>query len=376
MNIYAKAAILGWLSVVPLCGIAASETSLKDVPPPPHETTAEREHRYATWRASHADVAKRTHRVVAETAALVADHRKKATVEEGDPRTLASVLFSTRDTGTMVWDCAQCPQMTIVPAGVFTIGSPDDEPGRGKDEGPQRRVSVAHAFALSRFEITRGEYETFVRATTRPIAGGCVTDRVKKGDWVPDPNTNLRDPGFTQEDNHPVICVSWDDAQAYVAWLNTPVDRGYRLPTEAEWEFAARAGTTGTYPWGSDAKDGCADANVADATMGRKYPEYAVAACRDGALNTSAVGSYRPNAFGLYDLIGNVEEWVEDCATSNYDALPADGSAYREAVCAKRLVRSGSWGSLPKDNRVANRIRYPAAQVDDSIGIRVAQTLR
>ena len=125
------------------------------------------------------------------------------------------------------------------------------------------------------------------------------------------------------------------------------------------------------------ADTGCDQANFADATARDKYPELSPAAtCRDGALNTAPVGSYRPNAFGLFDMIGNVEEWVEDCATDTYDALPADGSPSAASPCAKRLVRGGSWGALPADGRAANRIRYPGSQVDDSIGIRVARTLR
>jgi formylglycine-generating enzyme required for sulfatase activity len=364
MNALLTLAIAGSIGLLPLAG--RCETSSNGAAAPPaQESSAERERRYTTWREQHADADTRAHRAVVQTAKAVADHRAKT-----------PVILRTRDTGTMLWDCAQCPQMTIVPAGAFTIGSPDDEPGRGKDESPRRFVSIDRAFAVSRFETTRGEYETFVHATRRAIAGGCTTDRVKKGDWKPDATSNLRDPGFHQDDNHPVACVTWDDAQAYVAWLNAQTSGGYRLLSEAEWEYAARAGTTAAYPWGASANDGCADANIADATMGDTYPEYAVATCRDGAPKTSAVGSYKPNAFGLYDMIGNMGEWVEDCATQNYDALPVDGSAYRGGDCAKRLVRSGSWGSLPKDTRVANRVRYPAAMVDDSVGIRVARELR
>lgn len=256
------------------------------------------------------------------------------------------------------------------------MGTPPDEPGRGKDEGPQRRVTIPTAIAVGRYEVTRGEYETFLRATGHPVSGNCVTDRRHQGDWQPDAGTNLRDPGFTQTDKHPVVCVSWADAQAYIAWLNAQSSGGYRLPTEAEWEYVARAGSTTAYPWGSDASAGCADANIFDAAAVTKYTTAAAAAaaCNDGAINTMPVGSYRPNAFGLYDMIGNVEEWVQDCVTDSYSALEADGTS-SGGDCTRHIVRSGSWGAVPNDARSGNRIRYATLFVDDSIGFRIVKTM-
>jgi len=279
------------------------------------------------------------------------------------------------DSTVAIWDCALCPEMVIVPAGAFLIGSPEDEPGRGKDEGPRRQITIPRPIAVSRFEITLGEYDAFLRESGHPVQGNCVTDRANHGTWAPDTRTTLRDPAFAQTLDHPVVCVSWDDAQAYVAWLNARTSGGYRLLTEAEWEFAARAGTTDTYPWGPDVSDGCPYANNADASIGARYPTWPVARCDDHALHTAPVGSYLPNRFGLYDMIGNVQEWVEDCATQSYDTLPADGRADDSGDCARRVVRSSSWGTLPKDNRVANRVRYPRGQTDDSVGIRVAKSL-
>lgn len=278
--------------------------------------------------------------------------------------------------GALVWDCPMCPQMVVVPPGEVLIGTPNDEPGRGADESPQRVVRLSKPFQVGRFEVTRGEYEAFLTRTKRAVQGGCVTDRAKKGEWAPYPAANLRDPGFAQDDRHPVVCVTWSDAKAYVAWLNSNTRGGYRLLSEAEWEYVARAGSHAAYPWGADAGGGCRDANGADQTIGDLYPTWNVAGCRDGAIHTSAVGSYRANRFGLFDLIGNVGEWLEDCATLSYEALPDDGSPNMTGDCARRIVRSGSWGSQVKDYRVGNRIRYPIGQVDDSIGIRVARTLR
>lgn len=277
--------------------------------------------------------------------------------------------------GAEIRDCRECPAMVVVPAGAFTIGSPDDEPGRGKDEGPRRRITFSRPFAVSRHEVTLAQYDAFLRETGHPVSGGCLTDRIKTGDWQYDAATTLRDPGFAQTPDHPVACVSWNDAQAYVAWLNRRTGGGYRLPSEAEWEYVARAGATTVYPWGDDVNDGCAHENLTDATFRRKYPQSGAAACDDGALNTSPVGAYRPNAFGLHDVTGNLGEWVEDCASQSYEQLPADGSPDRSGDCARHVVRGGSWGTLPKDSRSANRIRYPAVHTDDSVGIRLVKDL-
>jgi formylglycine-generating enzyme required for sulfatase activity len=267
-------------------------------------------------------------------------------------------------------DCPTCPEMVIVPAGSFLLGSPADEPNRRDDEGPQRRITMSAPLAVSRYEIRRGEYEAFVRATGHPLGVGCLTDRVRRGIWAMDSVSTLRDPGFSQTDDHPAVCVSWEDAQAYVAWLNDQApDAHYRLPSEAEWEYAARAGSTTAFPWGDDANQGCAYMNGVDRTALASYPDWNALACSDGALNSAPVGSYRANNFGLHDMIGNVSEWVEDCTTENYDAPPA-------TPCDRRIVRGGAWGSTAPNLRTADRFRQPAGHRDDSIGIRVVRAAR
>ncbi len=338
-----------------------------------NEWAAARAARFAAWRAANPDADARLRRAAADTRALLAAER---TGREGVAAAASPpVILRTRDSEASYWECAACPELVVVPAGRFSIGSPVNEPGRTADEGPQRRLAIDRPLAVGKFEVTRGEYETFLLATGHPISGNCVTDRAHQGTFAPEPRTNLRDPGFPQTDDHPVVCVTWDDAQAYVAWINAQTGGGYRLATEAEFEYVSRAGSTTTYPWGPSADSGCMDANMVDAAARRKYPDWPAASCDDGALNTAPVGSYRANAFGLHDTIGNVEEWVEDCATPSYDALPADGSATRAGDCARHMVRSGSWGAVPADARAANRIRYPTRQVDDSIGFRLAKTI-
>jgi formylglycine-generating enzyme len=274
-------------------------------------------------------------------------------------------------------DCQNCPAMVVIPAGTAILGASANDPFRNPDELPERRVTIREPFAVSRYEITRDQYEAFVHATNRPVGGNCLTDRVKRGDWQLDANTTFRDPGFAQEGNHPIACVSWEEAQAYVAWLNTQTSGGYRLLTEVEWEYVARGGATENlvYPWGNDAAAGCPFANVFDQSMMTKYTGIDTTGykvfdpmpCADGLFNTAPVGSLQPNAFGVYDIIGNVAEWIEDCYSATRDR--SDGP------CERRSIKGGSWGSLAHNVRVAERIPYAPRHRDDSIGIRVARTL-
>ena len=291
--------------------------------------------------------------------------------EEARAARFAAWQASRQDTA-LIWDCAACPEMVVLPAGSFLLGSPEDEPGRRDDEGPRRRVVIPAPLAVGRYEVSRGEYEAFLRATGHPVGVGCLTDRVTHGIWTMDSVSTLRDPGFAQAANHPVACVSWDDAQAYVSWLNRLVPgAGFRLLSEAEWEYGARAGTAAAYPWGPDPNQGCVHMNGIDRSVLPSYPDWVVVACSDGALNTAAVGSYRANAFGLHDMIGNVAEWVEDCSTTSYAAPPPPPGA----ACDRRIVRGGSWGSPIPNLRIADRFRQPPGHRDDSIGIRIARPI-
>lgn len=265
--------------------------------------------------------------------------------------------------------------MVIVPRGQFLMGSPESEPGRGKDESPVHPVSIDYVLAVSVHEVTLAQYREFMAASKRAVGGNCITDRVKSGDWQPNAATTYRDPGYPQGPDHPVVCVSWEDAQAYVDWINAQSGGGYRLPTEAEWEYIARAGSQHAYPWGDSADDGCKDANNGDANAAKKYPDAIWARCDDGSLNTAPVGSYQPNAFGLYDVMGNVAEWTLDCGAPEYAHAPADGSAQLARGCDRRITRGGSWGTMSKDTRSANRMRYSAGDRDDSIGIRVVRVI-
>jgi len=238
------------------------------------------------------------------------------------------------------------PEMIILPRGTFTMGSPPEEPERDGDEGPQREVQIA-PFAIGRTEVTFADYDRFAEAT----------GRVK-----PD------DEGWGRDDR-PVINVSWYDAQAYAEWLSAQTGERYRLPTEAEWEYAARAGTTTPF-WTGDCihtdqanYDGNYDYNGCGANTG-VYREQTVPA-----------GSLPPNAFGLHEVAGNLREWVEDCWHSSYDGAPSDGSAWLDAggYCS-RVIRGGAWSTEARELRAAQRQSLLPAP-HQSLGFRLARSL-
>lgn len=246
---------------------------------------------------------------------------------------------------------------------------------RNTDEGPQRRIVFTRNFAIGKFEVTLDQYAAFVQAAGYPTASDCYNDRVNHGTWAKDPSGTWRNPGFAQGGNHPVVCVTWDDAQAYVRWLNTKTTGGYRLPSEAEWEYAARAGTTTPWIWGWDGDGGCGYANQADSRASASYPTWTVSRCNDGVLNTAPAGSYKPNGFGLYDMIGNVLEWVNDCYSNTLEAVPANGSSNDIGACAGRVARGGGWTGFPRFLRSAQRTQLIPSYRNNSVGFRVARTL-
>lgn len=278
------------------------------------------------------------------------------------------------DAGTAFADCTECPEMVVLPAGTFTRGSPEAEPGRSPNEGPRAAVTHARPFALARHEVTRAQFSAFVAATDYRPHGPCMV--LSGGDWQEQAKNGWRDPGFAQSDRHPVACVNWDDAAAYADWLARRTGRPYRLPTAAEWEYASRAGGSAARPWGARPEGACAHANVYDATGESELRiEGPVHGCRDGFVFTAPVGSFRANAFGLHDMIGNVFEWVADCATGSYRGAPVDGSAVEMTGCDERDVRGGCWYSGPSFARAAFRFGFPRSFRGSGVGFRVALDL-
>ena len=279
-------------------------------------------------------------------------------------------------------DCSKgCPEMVAPPQGSFTMGAPAGEEERENlpnqiraRSAPQHSVTIRRRFAIAKFDVTRDEYAQFVAETNRPDPDRCDTLDASggfiatKGNW--------HSPGFPQTGRDPVVCVSWDDAQAYLAWLNAKTGHVYRLPTEAEWEYAARAGTTTARYFSDNPAEICRYTNVADLDFGEQHHvATGPVPCRDRYAFTSPVGSFPPNPFGLYDMLGNVMNWAEDCSNPNYSGAPTDGAAWQSGDCGRRVIRGGSWDMDLSGARSANRRGPPAAHRDTTLGFRVARTL-
>jgi formylglycine-generating enzyme required for sulfatase activity len=300
----------------------------------------------------------------------------------GETAVTTPAKATSRVPGTVFRDCPDCPEMVVVSAGKFTMGSSASEKSwaasQGSnlesvaDEAPQHEVSL-RSFALGKYDVTRGEYAAFVRETGHPAGDGCGPDSFK---WKKQADKSWQNPGFNQTNRGPVVCISWQDAKAYTAWLNGKVrqkssasgDGPYRLPSESEWEYAARAGTTGRFWWGDD-----------DAAA----PDHAWYKANSGG-HTHPAGSKDPNAFRLYDIVGNVWQWTEDCYAESYSGAPTDGSANETGVSdprpngtkeCMRVDRGAAWMFRTWALRSATRERNPADYRDAVMGFRVAKTL-
>ncbi len=275
-----------------------------------------------------------------------------------------------------------CPEMVVIPAGTFVMGSPDGETsvigldgkpkpgvlapkeeGRRNDEGPQHEVRIAHPFAVGRYAVTFEEWDECNAGGACPFAP---------------------DSGYGRG-RHPVINVSWEDAQKYATWLSTMTGRAYRLPSEAEWEYAARAGTNTAYSFGDTyppSKKICEHANFADISLdvqvnkrhglGWKTSDI----CDDGEVTPAPVGSYKPNGFGLYDMHGNVFQWTADCYADSYNSAPNDGRPIATKDCGSRVARGGSWSIAPEYLRSAYRDRATPGYRIYYLGFRVGRTLK
>jgi formylglycine-generating enzyme required for sulfatase activity len=264
-------------------------------------------------------------------------------VSEIRPYVLSPTKENALQTGETFRECRRdCPEMVVVPAGAFTMGSSVTEPGRQPNEGPQHRVTIARAFAASRYELTFDEWNACA------AHGGCGGYKPNEQGWG--------------EGQQPVINVTWAQARSYVAWLARLTGKPYRLLSEAEWEYAARAGATGAYSWGDMVEKNRADCAACGSQWDGRQP--------------APVGSFPANRFGLFDMGGNVYQWVEDCYHPTYQGAPADGTPWvDDAGCGLRVVRSGSWDNTPADIRPAYRDRNPSDFRANDLGIRVGRTL-
>src|SRR5271155_111570 len=271
--------------------------------------------------------------------------------------------------GQVFRDCPTCPLMKVLAAGDFQQGTP-----AGGDtlafEMPQHNVTIAHAFAAGVYDVTVGEYSEFV-AATGVGANSCAT---YDGAWRVNPSVTWRNAIESQTPSHPVSCVSWQDAKDYAAWLSHTTHQTYRLPSASEWEYAARAGSAAQVPWSTPA-EACSYANVAAQTAARHYQGWKVVPCADEFVQSAPVGSFKENKFGLYDMLGNVFQWTEDCWTDNYQGAPADGSAQSAGDCTQHELRGGSWFTQPDFVRTAYRNRFDGKYRSTSIGFRLIREI-
>ena len=315
-----------------------------------------------TWGAS-ADAA-------ADAGDTPADEIPEPGDEAADPESPEPVAHTgPLDPGTVFRDCSECPEMVVVPAGRFTMGSPFFEAGRYSDEEPRHRVTIGTPFAVGVYEVTFAEWDACADA------GGC---------W-----------GYRPEDHGqgrgrlPVIEVSWFDAQAYLRWLSQETGEMYRLLTEAEWEYVARGGARTARYWGEDESWQCRYGNGFDLALagtdhGRRLMDFATtdplrrpkpSACSDGAMFLAPVGAFPANGFGLHDVLGNVWEWTEDCWNDDYEGAAGDGSARLSGDCSRRVLLGGAWNALPRNLRSAFRFTLPAVNRGYDRGFRVARPI-
>ncbi|MGV8935399.1 MAG: formylglycine-generating enzyme family protein [Gallionellaceae bacterium] len=297
----------------------------------------------------------------------------QAKVTKQDKKVIHSSRTAKLKAGGVFQDCSGCPQMVVVPAGSYEMGSPETEAGRGKDESPVHQVKVS-TFALGSTEITRKQFAAFVKNTHYKAGEKCW---IFENGKFENRDVSWRQIGNLQDDKQPVGCISWNDASAYTKWLSRKTGKKYRLPSEAEWEYAARGDTQTARYWGDDADRACLYSNGADKTAHSTIQgatSWNVHNCTDNFAYTSPVGSFKANAYGLYDMLGNLWEWTEDSYHINYIGAPNDGSPW-QGDGISRVLRGGSWNNGPRNMRSAVRDRNKPDLRFSIFGFRLAREL-
>ena len=286
----------------------------------------------------------------APKAAAKPKDKKPATAPAATPAKAKLVAVAAMPPLAPFQDCADCPQMIPLMVGKFTMGATAADNANAW-EGPAHTVTLTTPFAIASHEITTAQWSACVaaKACSTMIAGPASGDPAKV----------------------PVVNVNWHDAQAYVKWLSAKTGRSYRLPTEAEWEYAIRARTASARYWGGDRTLQCRYGNGADVTALKKDKTLPAVECDDKFAALAPVGSFEPNAFGLYDMAGNAWEWVEDCWKESYAGAPANGSAFESPGCERRVIRGGSWRARANSLRSFGRGNSPAGTRSDDLGLRV-----
>jgi formylglycine-generating enzyme required for sulfatase activity len=348
----------------------------------------DREGAFMQWRKAHPNTEEQIADLKAKTAALVAKPGKDV-LPSNRNKDSKPIVWRVDGAVTELWDHPDAPQLMIIPAGAFVAGL---DPKGDRDPEPQmkgsssskaapmaastarderRPVTIAYPFALSKYDVTRAEFEQFTVETGYKTDGPCS---VRNGEqWTLDETKSWSDPGFKQGSNDPAVCVSWNDAEAYAAWISSKTGKEYRLPSAAEYEYAAAGGTSGTTFWfGSRASHDYMNYGSDDLCAGGACTPLAKG--NDKWLYTSPVGSFPANPFGLYDMNGNVRQWVADCNNTEGTDLPADGSANSED-CSKRQQRSGSWNSVAAHGFPGGNHSESTDYRSSSLGFRLARTL-
>ena len=310
-------------------------------------------------------------------------------VDEFNRRLRNSRLYASFSPGQVITDKfldrhGSAPPVVVIPTGTFLMGSPASESGHRPAEEPQREVKIDAGFALARDEISVGQFRAFVDdanyLTDAEKAGDSNVYDEESGRMIDRAGASWRNDylGGAADDNLPVIHVTWNDAVAYAQWLSVRTGKKYRLPSEAEFEYALRAGSTARYPWGDGTPARSTENFTGDGdrsphlnrSWAKGFKHY-----DDGYWGPAPIGKFHANAFGLIDMDGNVSEWVADCWHDNYTRAPSDSRAWLNPGCAEHVVRGGSWGSAPDQVRSAFRLAAPADTRSARVGLRVARDL-
>ena len=280
-------------------------------------------------------------------------------------------------------DCEICPQLVRIEPGEFRMGSPDDEiippnvpQERIVEERPAHQVRIDYPFAIGRYELTVAQFTAFALATGFQSAG-CFVLRGKA--WKFERDASWRAPGFPVDGNYPATCLSSDDFGAYLQWLSVKTGHQYRIPTEAEWEYVARLGQGDEPTPELLGVAACDRVNGADAAFGRTYVAQwkpGLFACDDGYAAAAPVGTYKPNKLGMYDVLGNLSEWTQDCAGGTHAGAPGDGSVHLVENCTSHVLKGGSWSGGPGFLRPAIRGGFPIELRGDGHGLRVLRELQ
>ena len=282
----------------------------------------------------------------------------------------------------IVKDCESCPELVVIPAGgTFVMGAEKAEglawgmpELMAAQEAPVATITIARSYAIGRTEVTRGQFAEFVEETGFVTLEGC--SHLAAEGWPTQPGLSWRDNSIGGSDDHPAPCLRRAEMLAYLDWLSVRTGQTYRLPSEAEWEYAARANSKFPAFWGEDWTQACVFQNGADRSFVEVAPDIPYdqfADCDDGYAFTAPVASFEPNAFGLYDVGGNVSEWTADCYATGHANAPADGTPYDMRPCGAWVAKGGSWAGFPGLLRVATRLPIRAESAGSGFGFRVAR---